>query len=237
MTRAIVQRSGTIDKYMGDCVMAFWNAPLDVANHAVKACEAALTMRRELRVLNEQLAADVTAGLLAEGGGQSFRLESGIGINTGDCIAGNLGSEMQFNYSVIGDAVNLASRLESESKNYGVAIVIGEETAKLAEGFATVELDTVAVKGKREQTRIFTLLGDRQMGSDPVFLAFRSHHMRMLAAHRARDWRQARELIAACREFNVELSVLYDLYSARIDAQERMPPDESRHGRHAEAPA
>jgi adenylate cyclase len=237
MTRAIIERDGTIDKYMGDCVMAFWNAPLEVADHAVKACEAALTMRRALRVLNDQLAADTTAGLLAEGGGLGFRLESGIGINTGDCIAGMLGSEMQHNYSVIGDAVNLASRLESESKNYGVAIVIGEETAKLAEGFATVELDTVAVKGKREQTRVFTLLGDRHMGGDPVFLAFRSHHLRMLAAYRARDWRQARELIAACREFNVELSVLYDLYSARVDAQERMPPDESRHGRHAEAPA
>ena len=118
MTKAIFQYGGTIDKYMGDCVMAFWNAPLDSKDHPARACEAALAMRAELRLLNEEFAAETTSGHSAgeEGAALGLRLESGIGINTGHCIVGNLGSDTLFNYSVLGDAVNLASRLEGEFK-------------------------------------------------------------------------------------------------------------------------
>jgi len=221
MTRAIFDHGGTIDKYMGDCVMAFWNAPVGNEDHAAAACAASLAMRRALKQLNEELAGETSAVQLANGERVSIRLEAGIGINTGECIVGNLGSEMHFNYSVLGDAVNLASRLEGESKVYGVPIVIGEETEKLAKGFATLELDNVPVKGKRELTRIYALLGDRTLGEDPVFLTFRVHHMKMLAAYRDQQWRAARELVAICRKFYLDdLAQLYDLYLARIAANE-----------------
>ncbi len=228
MTEAIFRTGGTIDKYMGDCVMAFWNAPVSEPDHARRACEAALAMRRELLQLNEELAAPESAVLLAGGARLSVRLESGIGINSGDCIVGNLGSETHFNYSVIGDAVNLASRLEGESKKYGVPIVIGEDTRKLAPGFAALELDIVAVKGKREEVRVFTLLGDEERGSDPGFLAFRARHDKMLAAYRARDWRTALELIESCEPYDGGLAQLYDLYRARIAAHQANPLAETQ---------
>jgi adenylate cyclase len=218
MTDAILEREGTIDKFIGDCVMAFWNAPLSQPDHAVKACNAALAMRRQLRELNSELEMEASA---AQGSGKdapAVRLDSGIGINTGDCIVGNIGSKQRFDYSVLGDAVNLAARMETESKNYGVPIIIGEDTAKLADGYATLELDLVAVKGKRELTRIYTLLGDQELGRDPRFVAFRSQHLEMLAAYRAQDWAKARAMIEVCRRFNNELAALYDLYEARIQA-------------------
>jgi adenylate cyclase len=219
MSAAVHASGGTVDKYIGDCIMAFWNAPLTVTEHAAHALEAALAMRRALKELNAELAAEAPR---VEG--VSFRLESGIGINTGDCIVGNFGWEEKFDYSVLGDAVNLASRLEGESKNYGVPIVIGEATERLTSGYATLELDLVAVKGKRDMTRIFALLGGRELGADPRFLAFRGEHQRMLGAYRARDWREARTLIEHCRGFDPELAPLYDVYLARIAAYERMPP-------------
>jgi adenylate cyclase len=216
MTDAILEHEGTIDKFIGDCVMAFWNAPLSQHDHAIKACDAALAMRRQLRELNSELAASA-----AEGNGKdapTVRLDSGIGLNTGDCIVGNIGSKQRFDYSVIGDAVNLAARLEAESKNYGVPIIIGEDTAQLATGYATLELDLVTVKGKRELTRVYTLLGDQELGRDPRFVAFRSQHLEMLAAYRVADWTKARAMIDACRQFDSELGALYDLYAARIEA-------------------
>lgn len=219
MSAAVHASGGTVDKYIGDCIMAFWNAPLDDAAHAAHALDAALAMRRALKELNTELAAeaDTVEGL-------SFRLESGIGINTGDCIVGNFGWEEHFEYSVLGDAVNLASRLEGESKNYGVPIVIGEATERLTSGYATLELDLVAVKGKRDMTRIFALLGGPELGADPRFLAFRAEHQRMLGAYRAREWREVRAQIERCRSFDPELAPLYDVYLARIAAYERMPP-------------
>ena len=219
MSMEVHASGGIVDKYIGDCIMAFWNAPLKDTEHAVHALDAALAMRRSLKELNEELAAEAPR---VEG--VSFRLESGIGINTGDCFVGNFGWEEKFDYSVLGDAVNLASRLEGESKNYGVPIVIGEATERLASGYGTLELDLVAVKGKRDLTRIFALLGGPELGSNPRFLGFRSEHQQMLGAYRAREWREARSLIERCRGFDPELAPLYDVYLARIAAFERMPP-------------
>ena len=218
MTDAILEHEGTIDKFIGDCVMAFWNAPLSHHEHAIKACDAALAMRQQLRALNSELEGE-TSGTQSSGkDAPAIRLDSGIGINTGDCIVGNIGSKQRFDYSVIGDAVNLAARLEAESKNYGVPIIIGEDTAEFAAGYATLELDLVAVKGKRELTRIYTLLGDQELGREPRFVAFRSQHLEMLAAYRAGDWTKARAMIELCRGFDSELGALYDLYEARIEA-------------------
>lgn len=236
MTEAIFRTGGTIDKYMGDCVMAFWNAPVNEKDHARRACEAALAMRQALKLLNEELGAEASAVHLAAGERLNVRLEAGIGINTGACIVGNLGSEMHFNYSVIGDAVNLASRLEGESKTYGVPIVLGEETERLVPDLATLELDIVAVKGKREQVRIFTLLGDHQVAADPAFLALRARHVEMLAAYRAGAWEEARQLIAQCAGWSAELAPLYDFYRARIAAHERAAAGANRSELPAEAP-
>src|SRR5208282_4953682 len=131
MTDAILAARGTVDKYMGDAIMAFWNAPLDDQAHAEHACRAALTMRGELVRLNEGWRQEAAAE------GRSFaQVRIGIGLNTGNCCVGNLGSEQRFDYSVLGDDVNLASRLEGQSKTYGVEIVVGENTREKAPNFS-----------------------------------------------------------------------------------------------------
>ncbi len=143
MTKLIMARRGTIDKYMGDCVMAFWNAPLDDADHADHACNSALAMLAELDRINRELA--------AEAGNREFpSIHIGIGINTGECVVGNMGSDERFAYTAMGDAVNLASRLEGQSKTYGLSIVIGEATRRGPRTYwAALELDLVAVTGKQ----------------------------------------------------------------------------------------
>ena len=149
MTDFIMSRDGTIDKYMGDCIMAFWNAPVNVENHELKAVESALGMVDRLKELNNELESE---GLMP--------INIGIGINTGEVVVGNMGSNNRFDYSILGDAANLASRLEGQSKGYGVTIILGEETAHaVEEELYCVELDKIAVKGKEDAIRIFTVLG------------------------------------------------------------------------------
>jgi adenylate cyclase len=237
MTDTILGHAGTIDKYIGDCIMAFWNAPLDDADHARNACTAALAMMRALAALNEVLAAEAAEGEAQQQAadpalGESLarrrvftpRLDIGIGINTGACIVGNMGSDMRLSYTVLGDAVNLASRLESQSKTYGVVMVIGEETERHVRDFASLELDLVAVKGRAEAIHIHTLLGNEATADTPFFKALRICHDAMLRAYRAKDWAGARALIAQCRALDGRLAHLYDLYEARIVAFEENPP-------------
>jgi len=147
MTDIIIKNGGTIDKFMGDCIMAFWNAPLDDGQHEEHAVQAAIEMQDELLKLNMQLTAE---GLP--------QINIGIGINTGQALVGNMGSEQRFDYSVIGDAVNLASRLESSSKTLGHTVVIGNDTvtaAKLNYNFDYI--DEISVKGKSEKIKVYTL--------------------------------------------------------------------------------
>ena len=225
MTDIIMDRRGTIDKYMGDCIMAFWNAPLDDAEDAAHACDAALAMIRDLAVLNDALKRE------AEAEGRPFHvIEIGVGLNTGECCVGNLGSEQRFDYSVLGDAVNLASRLQGQCKAYGVDIVIGEETRSAAPDFATVELDRIAVSGKTEAVRAYALVGDESYKADPRFQDFLAVHNAMLAAYRSRDWARARNLIRECLRLNPDLRALYALYGARIAQFEEAPPPESWDG-------
>lgn len=148
----MLKHGGTIDKYIGDCLMAFWNAPLDDGEHARHAVAAALDMLEAMATLNADLRAEAAAA------GTSYHmLRIGIGINTGDCVVGNMGSSQRFDYSVLGDAVNLASRLEGASKTYGVPLLIGERTAELAdEHFAVLELDRITVKGRTGAAPVFT---------------------------------------------------------------------------------
>lgn len=160
LSSAITENGGTIDKYMGDAVMAFWNAPLDEPDHAGKAARAALAMRRRLAALEEERAAEALAA-----GQPHLPLEIGIGLNSGPCVVGNMGSEFRFDYTALGDTVNLASRLEGLTARYGVPILVGETTAALLGArFDLVELDRVQVKGKQEETRIFALKGEKAAG-------------------------------------------------------------------------
>jgi adenylate cyclase len=224
MTDAIMARQGTIDKYMGDCVMAFWNAPLDDPRHIQNACASALAMIEALDALNQKLAAEA----VAEGAAYT-PLSVGVGINTGSCVVGNMGSEQRFDYSVLGDSVNLASRLEGQSKYYHVTIVLGEDTARVADAeFALLELDLIAVKGKAEAVAVFTLLGDAATKDELWFKALRPVHDAMIAAYRAKDWGTARERLAQCRTIDPgKMEGFYHLMEQRLDEFEAHPPPES----------
>lgn len=145
MTDIILKHKGTIDKYMGDCVMAFWNAPLDDPQHALHACQAAVTMQKYLKIWNQE--------------NPSQPVELAIGINTGKCCVGNMGSSQRFDYSALGDEVNLASRLQSVSGNYGADILVSEKTyAAVKEHFKFTELDLIQVKGKSKPVKTYSLL-------------------------------------------------------------------------------
>ena len=223
LTNAIVGQEGTIDKYIGDAVMGFWNAPLAVPQHELKACAAALDMIDRLAVLNRERQEEANAA------GQPFLpFRIGIGINTGRCLVGNLGSDLRFNYSVLGDPVNVASRLEGQTKLYGIPIIIGSRTGEKAkEKFAVLEIDLVTVKGKTESETIYTLLGPEELANDVRFQELRKLWSTMIYCYRSRDWEGALEAIELCRsaEHNFGLGMLFDLYRTRIQAfQTSAPP-------------
>ncbi|MEA2842016.1 MAG: adenylate cyclase [Methylobacteriaceae bacterium] len=180
MTDAILDHDGTIDKYVGDAIVAFWNAPLDVADHAVKAVQATLRMRRELAAFNA--AREESA---RERGETHVPAMIGIGLNAGPCSVGNMGSLRRFDYSVLGDTVNLAARLERVSKIYHVDIVAAESVVRRAPQFAWLELDWVRVKGRTEVTTIFGLAGDEAYAQSREFAEWRRASAEMLAAYRA----------------------------------------------------
>jgi adenylate cyclase len=220
MTDVILASGGTIDKYMGDAIMAFWNAPLDDPAHAEHACRAALSMREALVRLNANWRRE------AETDGKPFpEVRIGVGLNTGVCCVGNMGSNQRFDYSVLGDDVNLASRLEGQSKTYGVDIVVGEATKAKALEMAALELDLIRVKGKTRPVRIYALVGDTSIESTSAFAALRADHDAMLEAYRARRWHEARGRLASCVSQAPEaLQGVYELYIERISAFESDPP-------------
>jgi adenylate cyclase len=149
----------------------------------------------------------------------------GIGVNTGVCCVGNMGSDQRFDYSVLGDDVNLASRLEGQSKTYGVDIVVSETTEKEAATLATLELDLLRVKGRTKPVRIFTLLGDESVANSTEFQARKARHGTMLAAYRAADWDKAAMRLEECRGLSDgALKGVYDLYAARIAEFRVAPP-------------
>ena len=226
LTDAILSTHGTIDKYMGDCVMAFWNAPLEVKDHAASACRAALKMIDALAEVNAVLEQEA-----AREGREHRPLTVGIGINSGIACVGNMGSEQRFDYSVLGDNVNLASRLEGQSKSYGVTIILGENTAKSVGDFAVLELDLIKVKGKTEVVRVFTLVGDPAIAAMGWFTALGDLHNSALAAYRAQAWDEGDKLIAAC--VNIankqgglagELTGFYKVLGKRIADFRQQPP-------------
>ena len=216
MGDAVLEHEGTIDKYIGDSLMSFWNAPVDIDGHAAKSCAAALVMLDSIERIN--------AELTAEEGEDAARIRIGIGINTGECVVGNLGSMRRLNYSVLGDPVNLASRLEGQSKTYGVPVILSEETRLRAPEFATVELDLLAVKGRQSAVRIYGLLGWPEQADTPHHRELLARQERLLAAYRARNWDAAEAEIDAGIAAAPELARLYELYRDRIALFRVDPP-------------
>jgi adenylate cyclase len=366
MTEIVLRHGGTIDKYIGDCLMAFWNAPLDDPDHATHACSAAREMLDLLEPLNLELdaefglrgggqdgagledgveaapAPDLDAQLLddettklmqaaehgsapvqyrlakayrdgigvapdkekaaqwferaasqgfakaqrhlgtryAQGEGvpkddilavmwltlaagqglvtaqnsldealqtvgkeeqvegerrarnwqpqleqdKGISLRLGVGVSTGPCVVGNMGSTQRFDYSVLGDPVNLASRLEGQTKTYGVELVIGQRARRLAHDFAGLEIDLIAVKGRSEAERIYTLLGGRELLESKGFQDLAAQHDQMLSAYREQRWNDARKLLEDCTRLAPDLELLYDVYRDRIGVFEKNPP-------------
>ncbi|MEZ2144544.1 adenylate/guanylate cyclase domain-containing protein [Bradyrhizobium sp. DN5] len=188
-SEVIVANGGTIDKFIGDAVMAFWGAPQPQSDHALRCCRAALGCRRA-----------IDASGLADDLGQPLQIR--IGINSGRMLVGNIGSELRLNYTVIGDAVNVASRLEGANKSYGTQILIGEATERLARGaIITREIDSIAVYGREEGFSVYELIGlvgEDGVGNEPP--AWVGHYARGLAHYRARRF------TAALADFEAVLS-------------------------------
>jgi adenylate cyclase len=222
LTNAILARKGTIDKYMGDAIMAFWNAPLDDKEHQLNACEAALDMLERIDVLNK------TREVEAQESGLTFiPINVGVGLNTGNCVVGNMGSDLRFDYSVLGDTVNLASRLEGQTKEYGFSIIVGSRTAMaIKEKFAILELDFIMVKGKTEPEVIYAVAGREDTALSERFQRLRNLTIEMLACYRDRDWEGALAAIERGRKTDLadSLAQLYDMYEERLHAYQESPP-------------
>lgn len=227
MSDLVMSNRGTIDKYMGDAMMAFWNAPLDDPDHERHACITALKMNEALVPINEAVKKKAE-----EIGKEPVLLNAGIGINTGPCAVGNMGSKQRFAYSTLGDAVNLASRLEGQTKNYGINILIGEATKEKVEDFAVLEMDLIQVKGKTQPVRIFTLLGDDVFAAEnEEFKALKPKHEQMLIAYRARNFAEVIEICKSCKgTLDGYLDVFYNVYIERAGDLMKSPPDDNWDG-------
>ena len=194
MTKKILENKGTLDKYIGDAQMAFWNAPLDNTQHAKDAVRTALQMMESLDEFNREVTAE---GVPAFG--------MGLGINTDTVVVGNMGSDQRFDYTCLGDGVNLASRLEGQSKNYGVRIVLGTTTAEyVKDEYDIFELDNIAVKGKKEGVTIYTLAHETEQ------------HRQYLKLYYAGEWKKALTLIPLCKNASPEMKDYYDAMADRL---------------------
>jgi adenylate cyclase len=208
MTRAILENNGTLDKYIGDAQMAFWNAPLDNNAHAIDAVRTAFQMLKDLESFNEEVQRE---GIPAFG--------MGLGINTATVVVGNMGSTQRFDYTCLGDGVNLAARLEGQTKSYGVKLIVGPQTAELVRDvYQVVELDLIAVKGKTLPAKIFTILetfdhpGEKQ-------------HEKFLALYREGKWELAQKFASDLKKcWQGNLSDYYDSMISRIEEFQVSPP-------------
>jgi adenylate cyclase len=203
MTRAILENNGTLDKYIGDAQMAFWNAPLDNNKHALDAVRTSFQMLKDLETFNEDI---------KEEGVPAFGM--GLGINTATVVVGNMGSTQRFDYTCLGDGVNLAARLEGQTKSYGVKLIVGPKTAELVRDvYQVVELDLIAVKGKTEPARIYTALetfdhpGEKQ-------------HEKFLALYREGNWEVAKKFASDLKKcWQSELNNYYDMMLERMEGE------------------
>jgi adenylate cyclase len=213
MTDIILRETGTVDKYMGDAIMSFWNAPLDDPAHGLHAVRAALEMRQTLVRLNAEWKEQ------AEKSGRAVqKVKFGIGLNTGECSVGNMGSHQRFDYSALGDEVNIASRLEGASKQFGVDIVASEATRDEAPNFAWLEIDHVRLKNKTRSVAVYTLAGGQLYAESEEFQHLRALHDDILKAYRARRFAAARQMAAdAAQLAPADIRGLYHYYQKRFE--------------------
>jgi adenylate cyclase len=194
MTAKIIENNGTLDKYIGDAQMAFWNAPLDEPNHAKMAVKTALQMMESLDEFNREIEKE---------GIPHFGM--GLGINSGGVVVGNMGSTQRFDYTCLGDSVNLAARLEGQTKPYGVKIILGPLTAEqVKDEYSVIELDCIAVKGKKEGVKIYTLAPDNEL------------HQQWLDLYYRGQWNKALLLIEQLINVTPELQHYYEKMSERL---------------------
>ena len=211
MTDVLLAHEATIDKYIGDAIMAFWNAPVDIAAHPRKACLAALGMAAAVDALNRER-------------GSALRI--GVGLNMGEACVGNLGSQQRFSYSAIGDTVNLASRVESLTKYYGVTLMVTDAVRAEAAELAYVEVDRVRVVGRNEPVQLFALLGDAQLAQQAEFAALAQAHAQVLALYRSGDFCAALNALQVLRMQSgaASLAGLHALYVQRLEQLIIHPP-------------
>ena len=205
LSNEILDNAGTIDKYMGDCIMAFWNAPTDQENHTDLALKASFDMEKALEKFNIEFQKQ-----------KGMELKIGIGINTGECIVGNMGSEKRFDYTVLGDPVNLASRLEGQSGTYGFQRILGQETVSALKSNANLfELDLIQVKGKSEPVKIYTSF-DKFSLKDGKLTEFIKDHKEFLQNYRDQKWDIALNLIQKWEQQVIEFDLYYAIFKDRI---------------------
>jgi adenylate cyclase len=194
MTTPILDNEGTLDKYIGDAQMAFWNAPLDQSDHAIRSLVAAQDMLEKLDRFNDEI---TNEGIPAFG--------MGIGINTGSVVVGNMGSDQRFDYTCLGDAVNLAARLEGQSKNYGVRIIVGENTAEaVSSSIKMLELDCIAVKGKTKGVKVYTI----GKTNEP--------HHKFLKYYYSGEWNKALDIVDWCIKETEHHEEYYQIMAKRL---------------------
>ncbi|MHA7820030.1 MAG: CHASE2 domain-containing protein [Erythrobacter sp.] len=225
MSEILLERKATLDKYIGDAILAFWNAPLDDPDHHANAARAALDMVARTKELNASMPGQTSTVWPGD-------VKIGIGINSGLCCVGNMGSRERLSYTLIGDTVNVASRLEGLTKQYGVPIAVGEALAQELGSFALLELDRVRVVGRDTPTIIFALLGDETLKEDEDYLDLHALHMDMLVAYRAQDWDRAEALLEQGRECygSMEIACLATLFAERIAGLREDSPGEGWDG-------
>ncbi len=206
LSRHVTTNEGTLDKFIGDSIMAFWNAPVDVSNHPAKAVRAALAMRETLASLN---ASD------AFGFGPAYQVGIGIGIHTGLACVGNMGAETRFNYSAVGDAVNVAARIESACKEVGFDILVSETTASELPHFALLDAGLLGLKGKSSRARLYAVVGGERVRSSSAFAEMQHTHTDLIAALRAHS-PESRKLLNIAKLKAAELSSVLSPFYSRI---------------------
>jgi adenylate cyclase len=216
LSDAIQSELGTIDKYIGDSIMAFWNAPLDIADHTARACRASLKMREVVQRLNDNDAFGFS--------GRSFEdptVRIGIGLNVGVACVGNMGSAKRFNYSAMGDVVNVAARIESATKSFGVDILVSEEVSRAAPDMAFLEAGEILLKGKSQPSKLLALVGDEELAQSAEFAELARLHQSLLKYLDGSSEQDAAQLIAACRGLAPPaLQGLYGVLAERLPTTE-----------------